>query len=52
MKAKKKHGGKRKLAGRKPIEDKKIVVTLYVRQSVIDELGIETVKQKCYGALS
>lgn len=39
-----KHGGKRKTAGRKPIEDKKVAVTIYVRKSVIDFLSMETLK--------
>lgn len=39
-------------AGRKPIEDKKVVVTLYVRQSKIMELGLDVVKQRCYEALT
>lgn len=43
---------KSKKAGRKPIEDKKVVVTLYVRESKIKELGLEVVKQRCYEALS
>jgi len=49
---KKTHGGKRKLAGRKPIEDKKVPVTIYVRESVIETLGLEVVKERCYEALS
>ena len=32
-------GGKRKGAGRKPIKDKKIAVTIYVRPSEIERLG-------------
>jgi len=43
---------KRKKAGRKPIEDKKVVVTLYVRESKIKELTLEVVKQRCYEALT
>jgi len=46
------HGGKRKTAGRKPIEDKKVPVTIYVRESVIETLGLEVVKERCYEALS
>jgi len=52
MKRKTKHGGKRNLAGRKPIEDKKVPVTIYVRESVIEALGLEVVKERCYEALS
>lgn len=29
----KKHGGKRERAGRKPIQDKKVPITFYVRES-------------------
>lgn len=32
----KKHGGKRRLSGRKEIADKKVLVALYINQSVID----------------
>ena len=35
----KKHGGKRKNSGRKPVEDKKIQVTIYVRASKINAHG-------------
>lgn len=49
---KKKQGGKRAKAGRKPIEDKKVVVTLYVRESKIKELTLDGVKQRCYEALT
>ena len=41
MKPKKKstRGGARAKSGRKPIEDKKIAVTFYVRQSEVDKVG-------------
>ena len=39
MKKKNKRGGERPRAGRKSIEDKKIPITIYVRQSFIDGLG-------------
>lgn len=42
----------RKTAGRKPIADKKQIVTLYVRESIIKELGLEVVKETCYKALN
>lgn len=45
---KNKHGGKRKTAGRKPIEDKKVAVTLYFKKSKIKEIGLEDLKQQCY----
>lgn len=40
------HGGKRKSAGRKPVADKKIAVTIYVRESFINSIGIDAVKEK------
>lgn len=48
MKKIKKHGGKRKTAGRKPIEDKKVPVVLYFKQSKIKEIGLADLKQQCY----
>ena len=48
MKTKKQHGGKRKTAGRKPIEDKKVPVVLYFKQSKIKEIGLADLKQQCY----
>ncbi len=44
------HGGKRKTAGRKPIADKKIAVTIYVRESLINSIGIDAVKEKLIAA--
>lgn len=45
-KVKNSHGGARKKAGRKPIEDKKVQVDLYIRQSDIDKRGgIEKIKE-------
>lgn len=52
MAKKKQHGGKRKKAGRKPIEDKKVPVTLYVRESVINAIGLDVIKERCYESLS
>lgn len=43
---------KQKKAGRKPISDKKQVVTLYVRESIIKKMGFEVVKETCYKALN
>lgn len=49
MVKKKNKGGKRKGAGRKPVKDKKQVVTLYVRKSKIRHNGgEETLKKKLY----
>lgn len=45
------HGGKRKTAGRKPIEDKKVPVTIYLRKSVIKTLGVEDIKERCYKSI-
>ncbi len=45
------HGGKRKKAGRKPVEDKKEAVVLYVRKSVIELMGIDVIKERCYKSL-
>lgn len=41
-----------KTAGRKPIADKKLIVTLYVRESIIEKMGLEVVKETCYKALN
>lgn len=42
-----KHGGKRKGAGRKPVPDKKIQVTIGIKESEIEKLGGEAqVKNK------
>lgn len=32
-------GGARARSGRKPVEDKKVAVTFYVRQSVVERIG-------------
>jgi DNA modification methylase len=45
-------GGQRKSAGRKPIDDKKIAVTIYVRESLINSIGIDAVKEKLIAAPS
>ena len=43
---------KKSNAGRKPIEDKKVTVCLYVRESVIkNKGGMETAKKMCYDFL-
>jgi hypothetical protein len=42
-----KHGGNRKNSGRKPVSDKKIQVSFYIKQSKIDSVGgIEKFKEK------
>ena len=41
------HGGKRKTSGRKPVTDKKVQVSFYIKQSKIDSVGgIEKFKEK------
>lgn len=40
---------KKSLAGRKPVEDKKIVVNLFIRQSELDKRGgKEEIQKQCY----
>ena len=42
-------GGARKGAGRKPVEDPKVMVPLYIESSVIKALGgFEEVRTACY----
>lgn len=49
MAKKKTHGGARKNAGRKPLEDKKQMVPLYIYESLINEWGgLEAVQAECY----
>jgi len=46
-------GGKRKGAGRKPVKDKKQVVTLYIRKSKIKaQGGEETLKKNIYKTIN
>ncbi len=43
------HGGKRKMAGRKKIKDKKSQINLFIRQSKIEKHGgKEDLKQEIY----
>ena len=52
MAKKKTHGGARKKAGRKPVEDKKQQVNLFLEGSLIELHGGKTeVQQKCYAFL-
>lgn len=40
---------KKSPAGRKPVEDKKVVVNLFIRQSELDKRdGKEEVQKQCY----
>ena len=46
-------GGRRKGAGRKPIADKKVAITLYVPQSVVQSHGgLEDFREYCYQLLA
>lgn len=48
MKKKKTHGGKRSNAGRKPLTDKKVRVTLWVNESIVNSKGgLEVTKELC-----
>ena len=44
------HGGARKGAGRKPVADPKVSITIYVEKSIVDANGgdIEDIKTACY----
>ncbi len=45
-------GGARKGAGRKPVEDPKLMVPLYVETSVINALGgLDEIRNICYAFL-
>lgn len=47
------HGGARKGAGRKPVEDPKVPVTIYVKESIINSLGgIEILREELYRQIS
>lgn len=48
---KKKHGGSRKGAGRKPVEDKKIQLSIYPLQSAVEKLGPDTAKEIAINAI-
>ena len=40
-------GGKRTGAGRKPVSDKKIQLTIYVLTSQVEKLGRDKIRQVC-----
>jgi len=45
-------GGARKGSGRKPVEDPKLMIPLYVKTSVVNSLGgLEEVRSACYAFL-
>jgi hypothetical protein len=43
----KQKGGKRPGAGRKPILDKKVQMTIYVKTYQVEKLGKEQIRQVC-----
>lgn len=46
------HGGARPKAGRKPVKDKKVQVSLYIKQSRIKEFGgVENLKKEIFKRL-
>lgn len=45
------HGGKRSGAGRKPVDDKKVMIGIYPAQSRIDKIGIDKIKEICISAI-
>ncbi len=48
MAKKKTHGGKRSNAGRKPLEDKKVRVTIWINESIVNSKGgLEATKELC-----
>lgn len=49
--AKKKHGGSRKGAGRKPVDDPKITLSIYPVKSAIDTLGADKAKEIAVNAI-
>ena len=52
MAKKQKQGGVRKGAGRKPVADPKIQISLYVEESTIKKFGgIEELRNECYAFL-
>lgn len=45
------HGGARQRAGRKPVEDKKVTVSIYPQKSRVDRLGMEKIKEIAIAAI-
>jgi hypothetical protein len=48
MSKKQTHGGRRKKSGRKPVEDPKIQVPLYIHKSWIDPVGLDAFREEMY----
>jgi hypothetical protein len=49
--AKAKHGGARKGAGRKPVDDPKVTLSIYPVKSAVDLLGTEKAKEIAINAI-
>lgn len=49
--AKKAHGGSRKGAGRKPVDDPKITLSIYPLKSAVDTLGLDKAKEIAVNAI-
>jgi len=49
--AKKAHGGARKGAGRKPVDDPKVTLPIYPLKSAVDALGVEKAKEVALTAI-
>jgi hypothetical protein len=49
--AKKKHGGARSGAGRKPVDDPKIQLPIYPLKSAVDKLGVDKAKEVAVKAI-
>lgn len=49
--AKKAHGGARKGAGRKPVDDPKVTLSIYPLKSAIDKLGADKAKEIAIDAI-
>jgi hypothetical protein len=42
------HGGRRTKSGRKPVEDPKVQVSLYIHKSWIDKIGLDALRDDLY----
>jgi hypothetical protein len=51
MKKKTTRGGPRPNSGRKPVTDKKVPLTIYVRESTLNRLGKEAVREIAVDAI-
>lgn len=48
----KQRGGQRHGAGRKPVTDKKVQLTIYVKTSHVKKLGRDIIRQVCEKAIN